>query len=124
MSVKLVPFNELPEAGAGAILAGAIRAELAENGYTGRSFIGEPEGGRCLNCSERRPEVGQNNGHCDECLVLMPVYPYTNEQLADCSVVCLNIHNPDLEDLVTPDAVYELVCKAARHGRKHLESVA
>lgn len=65
----LVPFNELPEAGAGAIVAEAIRFELAENGYQeGVNFVGSRWGwGTCLACGSRRPDVLDRGGWCGRC---------------------------------------------------------
>lgn len=65
---KLVPFSELPEAGAGAIMTAAIRGELSERGYTPGLFhlVGPTK--TCMNCGESKPARYVDDGWCLACV--------------------------------------------------------
>ena len=64
--LKLVPYNELPEAGAGSILAAAMRSEIVERGYSDGAFelaLGAKH--LCMNCGTLKRAV--EDGWCDSC---------------------------------------------------------
>ncbi len=68
-SGKLVPYSELPDQGAGAIVSGAIREQLRVGGYS-EDLTFMPftvSGSACMNCGSQRLEVLENGGWCDRC---------------------------------------------------------
>jgi len=62
-----VSYSEMGPAGAGDLLAAALRDELREKGYTEErvSFLGL--GSLCMNCGASRKSTADNGGWCDRC---------------------------------------------------------
>ena len=62
---RMVPFNQLPEAGAGHYVAEALRLELAEEGYSSQpTFMAQKQ---CLNCGETKRASDVEDGWCSAC---------------------------------------------------------
>ncbi len=64
---RLVPYSELPEPGAGGLIAAAIRERLQTDGHSEDVSFSVSSGKACMNCGSSRPEVSELGGWCARC---------------------------------------------------------